>query len=105
MPLTACHNEGRRVIDHFPPENPVNVMDIQTLTRFFMWCTFIDGALLILWSIFYLLAPDLVYRVQSKFIPISRDYFDKVIYAYLAVFKIVFIVFNLVPFAALLIVG
>jgi hypothetical protein len=81
------------------------IMDFQTLTSFFMWCTILNGALLILWSTLLLFAPDLVYRTQRKFIPITRETFDMFIYGFLGLFKIVFIVFNLVPFLALLIVG
>ena len=53
----------------------------------------------------FMLAPDLVYRTQRKFFPITREIFDMVIYGFLGLFKIFFIVFNLVPFLALLIVG
>lgn len=80
-------------------------MDIPTLTRFFMWCTIIDGALLICWSMIGVFAPDWVYRVQSRWFPLPRERFDVVFYGFLGAFKIVFIVFNLVPYLALLIVG
>lgn len=80
-------------------------MDIYTLTAFFMWCTIINGALLILWTIMCMAAPDLVYRTQSKWFPIPRETFNVVIYGFLGLFKIVFIVFNVVPYVALLIVG
>jgi hypothetical protein len=80
-------------------------MDTQTLTRFFMWCTIINGALLLLWIIMCRLAPDLVYRTQSKWFSIPRETFNVVIYSFLGLFKIVFLVFNVVPYVALLIVG
>ena len=80
-------------------------MDIQTLTRFFMWCTIINGGLLVLWSVMFKFAPDFVYRTQSKWFPISRETFNVIIYSFLGLFKIVFLVFNLVPYVALLIVG
>jgi hypothetical protein len=80
-------------------------MDIQTLTTFFMWCTIINGALLVLWTTVCMLAPDLVYRVQSKWFPIPRETFDVVFYAFLGVFKPFWLVFNVVPYVALLIVG
>ena len=80
-------------------------MDIQTLTSFFMWCTIMNGALLVLWTTMLVLAPDLVYRMQSKWFPITRETFDVVIYSFLGLFKIVFLVFNVVPYVALLIVG
>ncbi len=49
-------------------------------------------------------APDLVYRTQSKWFPISRETFDVIIYSFLGLFKVVFLVFSAVPYAALLII-
>ena len=80
-------------------------MDIQTLTTFFMWCTIINGTLLTLWITICMLAPDVVYRTQSKWFPLSRETFNVVFYSFLGLFKIVFLVFNVVPYVALLIVG
>lgn len=80
-------------------------MDLQTLTTFFMWCTIINGGILILWTTFSLLAPNLVYRTQSTFFPIPRETFTVIIYSFIGFFKIVFLVFNLAPYVALLIVG
>ena len=80
-------------------------MDIQTVTRFFMWCTIMNGALLVLWTTMCILGPGLVYRTQSKWFPIPRETFNVVIYSFLGAFKIVFLVFNVVPYVALLIVG
>ena len=80
-------------------------MDIETLTQFFMWCTIINGALLVLWTVMCIFAPDVVYRMQSKWFPIPRETFNVVIYSFLGVFKIFFLLFNVVPYVALLIVG
>jgi hypothetical protein len=82
-----------------------NIMDIQTLTRFFMWCTLINGGILILWTVSFIFVPDLVYRTQSKWFPVSQETFNVVMYSFLGLFKIVFLVFNAVPYVALLIVG
>ncbi len=46
------------------------IMDIQTLTTFFMWCTIINGGIFILWTVFSAFAPDFIYRTQSKWFPI-----------------------------------
>lgn len=80
-------------------------MDIQTLRAFFMWCTIINGGILILWSAFFVFTPDLVYRTQSKWFPIPRETFNVVFYSFLGLFKILFLVFNIVPYVALLIIG
>jgi len=79
-------------------------MTIQTLTTFFMWCTIMNGALLVLWTIMLISVPNLVYRLHSKWFPIPRETFDVVIYSFLGMFKIFFMIFNVVPYVALLIV-
>ena len=80
-------------------------MDMPTLTMFFMWCTIINGGILMMWTMFFVFAPDFVYRVQSKWFPIPRETYNVVVYAFLGAFKIVFIVFNIVPYVTLLIIG
>lgn len=80
-------------------------MDIATLTRVFLWCTIIDGAILILWTVIFIAAPNLVYKTQSKFFPIPRETFNVLLYSFLGLFKIMFLVFNVAPLVALLIVG
>ena len=80
-------------------------MDIPTLTNLFMWCTIINGGLLILWTVMFMFAPSLVYTTQRRWFPIPRETFDVVLYCFLGAFKILFLVFNLVPLVALLIVG
>jgi hypothetical protein len=79
-------------------------MDIQTLERFLMWCTIINAALLVLAGMIFTFAGDWVYRVQSKWYPISRDAFNVVTYSFIGLFKLFFVTFNLVPYAALLII-
>ena len=80
-------------------------MDIQTLTTFFMWCTIINVALFVLWATMCIFAPDLVYRTQNRFFPIPRETFNVVIYSFLGLFKIFVLLFNVVPYVSLLIVG
>jgi hypothetical protein len=80
-------------------------MDIQTLTTFFMWCTIINGGIFIVWSVFSMLTPNLVYRTQSKWFPIPRETFNVIIYSFLGLFKTFFLFFNVVPYVALLIIG
>ena len=80
-------------------------MDVQTITTFFMWCTIINGSILIMWSILFVFFPDWIYDMQSKWFPIPRDTYNVAIYSFLGLFKVFFIVFNIVPYVALLIIG
>ena len=80
-------------------------MDIQTLTSFFMWCTIINTGFLLFLALIFMLAPNLVYRLQSAFINITRETFDIVFYSFIGFFKLMVLVFNLVPWIALHIMG
>ena len=79
-------------------------MDIKTLTSFFMWCTIINIGFLIFLALIYLLVPNVTYRLQSRFIPISRETFDIVFYSFIGFFKLLVLVFFVVPWIALLII-
>ena len=80
-------------------------MEFQSLGRFFVWCTILNGGILILWATFFMFAPDLVYRIQSKWFPISRETYNVIMYSFIGFFKVVFLVFNVVPYISLLIIG
>jgi hypothetical protein len=49
--------------------------------------------------------PGFGVRTQSKWFPLPRETFNVGIYSFLGLFKIVFLVFNLIPYVALVIVG
>lgn len=80
-------------------------MDIQALTDFFKWCTIINGSILIIWSVLCMSVPNSVYKIQARWFPIQREPFDLSIFYFLGLFKILFIVFNVTPFLALVITG
>jgi hypothetical protein len=80
-------------------------MDIQTLTAFFMWCTILNFALLLLSSLLCLCAADWAYRIHSKWFSISRETFNVAIYSFLGLYKVLVFVFCLIPYIALLIVA
>lgn len=80
-------------------------MTIQILTSFFMWCTIINVALLVVSSLIMLALSDWIYGIHSKLFGISREAFDIIIYSFLGFFKVMVFVFNLVPWVALLIIG
>ena len=80
-------------------------MDITIVRAFFMWCTIINGGVLIFSSIMCTFAGSWVHKVHSQFFPISRDAFNIAIYSFIGLYKIFFITLNLVPYIALLIIG
>jgi len=80
-------------------------MDIQTLKAFFMWCTIVNMGLLILTSLILLAGRDMVYRVHSKWFPMSREAHNIVLYSFIGFYKILIFVFCIVPYVALLIIA
>jgi len=50
-------------------------------------------------------AQDWVYSIHSKWFHIPREAFNIALYSFLGLFKIMFFIFNLVPYLALLIIG
>jgi hypothetical protein len=79
-------------------------MNTRQLCAFFLWCTVINGSLLILWVAVSALVPDFVYRTQSTFFPVPRESFDILMYGFLGLFKVFWLIFNLIPYVALRIV-
>ena len=80
-------------------------MDLATVRAFFLWCTILNGALLGLSVLTLTCAGDWVYRMHGRWFALSRDTFNVAIYAFLGGFKVMVLVFNVVPYVALLIVG
>ncbi len=80
-------------------------MDIQILIRFFMWCTIINAGLMILSTVLWLIASDLIYKMHGKMYPMPRETFNAVFYSFMGVFKIFIFIFNFVPWIALLIIS
>ena len=80
-------------------------MSIEVMRDFFLWCTVINYGLLLWWLVFFAFAHDWIQRIHGRWFRLSREQFDAVHYAGMAVFKIGIILFNLVPFIVLYIVG
>ena len=80
-------------------------MDIAAARAFFMWCTILNGGLLIVSFLICAFAGDWVFRMHGKWYPIPRDAFNLAIYSLLGLGKLFVVMFNLVPYLALVIVG
>ena len=80
-------------------------MDIEAIRAFFMLCTIINVALLAISFLMCASLGDWIYRIHSRWFPMTREAFNVAIYSILGLFKVLVIVFNLVPYIALAIVG
>ena len=66
-------------------------MDIHVAQEFFMWCSIINGALLVFSLLILTMAGNFFYQMHSKLFPMSRDSFNVVIYCFIGIYKIFFI--------------
>ncbi|MDH3595236.1 MAG: hypothetical protein OEM93_10335 [Rhodospirillales bacterium] len=81
-------------------------MDIRTLTRFLLWCTIVNGAVLIVsFAVFAIGGREFVYQAHGKWVAVPRKTVDAVLYLLLGIYKIAVLVFNLIPYAVLRIVA
>jgi hypothetical protein len=79
-------------------------MTIEILRSFFLWCTILNYALLILWAVLATAGRGWWYELVNRIFPVSRDHFDLVNYAGIALYKMAVFLFNLVPLISLYII-
>ena len=80
-------------------------MDISGITHVLAWCAVINIGVLLLWFIVFAFAHDWLHRFHGKWFKLSREQFDAIHYAAMGLYEIAILVFNLVPYFALRIVG
>ena len=79
-------------------------MEITTVKAFFMWCTIINLCLLGLCCLVWVFLRDFSYEINNRMFSISRETFKIAFMSFIGLFKIFLIVFNIVPYIALLII-
>jgi len=80
-------------------------MSIETVRDVLLWCTVINYGVLLWWFLAFTLAHNWVYRFHTRWFRLSVEQFDAIHYEGMAIYKIGILLFNLVPYVVLLIVG
>ena len=80
-------------------------MTLEIVRSTLAWCIVIDLILLLWWFGFFVFARGFVYRMHTKWFPMSEDRFHAIHYAAMAFFKIGIVLLHLAPYLALRIVG
>jgi hypothetical protein len=80
-------------------------MGIILFRTFFLWCTIINAIILIGSSLVCVFARDWLYPIHNRIFNISRETLSTICYSFIALYKMLWIVFNLVPWLALLIIA
>jgi hypothetical protein len=79
-------------------------MSIAIIREVLLWCTGINYGVLLVWFLCFMLVHDWMHRLYGRWFHLSVEQFDALHYAGMAIFKIGFLLFNLVPYIALRIV-
>ena len=83
----------------------MTAMNLELARDILLWCTIINYGVLVVWFAAFTLAHDAIYRLHSRWFRIPVERFDELHYLGMAVYKIGVLLFNLVPYIALLIVA
>jgi hypothetical protein len=78
---------------------------LETLRSFFLWCTIVDYAVLLLWFFLFLFARPWLRRLHGRWFRLSDDAFDLLHYGGMGIFKLGILLFNLAPYIALRIIS
>jgi hypothetical protein len=78
-------------------------MSVATVRTILVWSAVINYAILLLWFLVFRFAHDWMYRVHSRWFRLSMEQFDAAHYAAMSIYKIGILLFNLVPYVAILI--
>ena len=79
-------------------------MDIKKITSVLGWSIILNFALLLWWVLWMIFAHDWVYQTQSMVVDISVQQMDVIHYGAMAFYKILILVFNVIPYLAIKIV-
>jgi len=80
-------------------------MNIKMVEEFLLWCGVINYGMLLIWFLFFTRAHDWLYRITGRWFRLPGEQFDALNYIGIAIYKMGIILFNLVPYVALRIIG
>ena len=80
-------------------------MTLDIITDFFKWCSIFNGSIIIISLIIFAFCSNFSYNNNKWLFGGGKEEFKKTIYTVLLCYKMLVIVFNIVPYVALIIVN
>ena len=77
-------------------------MNVETAKEFLLWCAIINYGLVLAWFLPIAFARERLYRLWFR---LSAEQFDALSFIGIAVYKVGILLFNVVPYIALVIAG
>lgn len=80
-------------------------MDIVSVTSFFGWCSVINIGILSFTALFLMLFKDSLVAIHSQLFNLEQKVLLSIYFKYIAGYKVLILMFNLVPYVALKIIA
>ena len=80
-------------------------MSAESAQNFLLWCIVVNYGILLLWFLVFWFGHDWIFRLHSRWFQMSKERFDSIHYACMAVYKVGILLFNLSPYVALRLIG
>ncbi|MFT4585886.1 MAG: hypothetical protein ACI915_002001 [Gammaproteobacteria bacterium] len=80
-------------------------MSIEILRDILAWSAALNIGLLLWWAFLLTVAHDWIFRFHARWFKLSLEKFDSIQYAGLGFFKLAIVMFNIVPYMAIRIIG
>jgi hypothetical protein len=76
-------------------------MDITFFSRILLWCIVFDFCFLLTWFLMLMCARNWIYRLHSRWFTMSKEQFDGLHYAGMAIFKLATWIFFIIPYLSI----
>ena len=80
-------------------------MSIELARNFLLWNTIINYGILLVWFLVFVLAHDQLRHLHGRWFRLPDEQFDALHYAGMSMYKIGILLFSLVPFLVLTVLG
>jgi hypothetical protein len=80
-------------------------MTLELIRATLAWSTLLNFVVLLSWFLLFVLARDWMYRLHSRWFRLSEETFAALHYGGMGLFKLGILLFNLMPYLALRIIG
>ena len=79
-------------------------MYIDSFIDFFKWCSIINGIIIIVSVVIFSYFSDFSYKNNKKLFAGTKEEFNKTIYTILLCYKMIVLIFNIIPYFVLLVI-
>ena len=77
------------------------MITIEIITEFLGWCSIINLGILMFTAVLLTVFNDAILKIHSKMFNLTKEYLQQIYFKYLAQYKIIIIIFNIIPYFAL----